>query len=219
MNKLLTSIIATVFVAGAANAATVVNGSFEMDPGVAGNFGGDFSTLPTTDSRTWDVWDGLPGWTVHSGSGIEIQTERTLGFSPQDGDRYVELDSHPGPNSNTTIYQDILFEAGYYELSFWYSPRTTNAGSNGIGFGVDGIFESLVSGPSGVYPRRTWTEVTYHFEVASDTTQRLFFGATGRQDTLGGFIDNVSISEIPVPASALLLLGGLFGLGMMRRKS
>ncbi len=79
---------------GTAQAATVVNGSFEDTPGFSG-------------SRTWQVYNSIDGWSTTSGAGIEIQSNATLGgIDAQDGDKYVELDSH-GSDSNSMMSQDI----------------------------------------------------------------------------------------------------------------
>lgn len=74
------------------SAVTVLNGSFESDPGVKsqGANGGShgrgrtFSKLPNTGS-SWGIWtSGVEGWTS-SKHGIEFQTQRTLGLKPAEG--------------------------------------------------------------------------------------------------------------------------------------
>jgi hypothetical protein len=115
--------------ASAGSASTVVNGSFED---VSGG-----SVL--LNNGSWVVYDTLPGWTTIDGNGIEVQTNPTLGsIDAQDGNRYVELDSHPGGNSNSTMRQQISLGVGEYRLSFFYSPRTTDASTNGIFYTADG---------------------------------------------------------------------------------
>ena len=203
------------------SAATVVNGSFELAPRDRGTFGADFASM-NDRGRSWDVWMSLPGWHTGSGSGIEVQTDRTLRLiDAQDGDHYVELDSHGG-SSNSSMYQDIFLTTGTYELSFFYSPRTRNPRSNGIGYSVTGNSETLLSdavtGPNRDIRRRVWTEITDRFSVRADGMVRLSFSARGREDTLGGFIDNVSIAPVPLPAAGWMLLAGMVGLGAMRAR-
>ena len=190
---------------GATQAATVTNGSFENTPGFNG-------------SRNWQVYNSIDGWSTDSGAGIEIQSNATLGgIDAQDGDKYVELDSH-GKNSNSKMSQSIYFDAGSYKLSFYYAPRIANSNSNGIEFSVGDFLLDSVSGPNGEHPRLAWTLVQRVFNVDIAGSYDLSFAATGKQDTLGGLIDNVSVAAVPLPASALLLLGGLGAFGAMRRK-
>lgn len=192
---------AAVTIAGAAHAATVVNGSFEDTPDMGG--------------KSWRVFDSIDGWNTTSGAGIEIQSGVVM--ASQDGSNHVELDSH-GSGSNSTMAQSIFFKEGTYRLSFYYAPRTNNATSNGIQFAVGDYLLGSVSGPDGTYARKQWSLVQADFEVTTGGYYDLSFSATGRQDTYGGLIDNVSLSEVPLPASAMLLLGGLAGFGALRRK-
>lgn len=222
MYKFLMTTATCAFVcATSASAATVVNGSFEASTDVVGLVNGNrFDDLAgSTRGSSWDVWNSLDGW-ASQGAGIEIQTNGTLGFiDAQDGDHYVELASHGLSDSNSLMSQILDFSAGSYLLSFYYSPRTNIVGENGINFGIEGVFEDTVSGPSDARRRGEWSEVTYQFTIDEDVTTGLFFSAVdGGSSTLGGLIDNVSISEVPLPASAALLLAGLGGLVAMRRK-
>jgi hypothetical protein len=89
--------------------------------------------------------------------------------------------------------------------------------SEAISGGLD-LTYGQVSGPSGTYPRTVWTEVVATFTVATAGLFNLDFGATGRADTYGGLIDNVSIAPVPLPAGAVLLLTALGGLAVARKR-
>ena len=75
--------------AGAASASTIVqNGSFE-------------DGSPGLTSPNWGIYGGgLPGWTTTNG-GVEVQTAGTLGLTPYDGNKYIEMDGY----TNYTISQ------------------------------------------------------------------------------------------------------------------
>ena len=76
-----------------------------------------------------------------------------------------------------------------------------------------------MSGASFGVQRGTWTEIVARFTVGTDGLYALQFGATGTADTLGGLIDNVSISAVPLPAAGWMLLAGLGGIAMVRRRA
>jgi hypothetical protein len=200
--------------------STVLNGSFESDPGVKsqGANGGShgrgatFGTMPSS-GRSWGIWnDGVEGWTTGR-QGVEFQTQRTLGLKPADGLYYVELDTR----RNSRISQDIFLTVGRYELSFAYSPRTKRRNDNGVSYGIAGL-SGVVTGPNAEFPRREWNYVTEVFNVTSDDIYTLTFAATGHSNSLGGFIDDVSVSTVPVPAGMLLMGTALAGLGALRRR-
>lgn len=206
----------------AAGAATVQNGSFEIDPGVksqgVGNHGkgSTFADMPTS-GNSWGIWqDAYPGWDTDDVNGIEIQTKRTLGLTPYEGDYYAELDSR----NNSSIMQDLMLSAGKYILSFAYAPRTNDANTNGIKFGVEGVFEDVITGPTADILKKQWTLVTTEFTVAQAGSYSLFFKADGHSNSYGGLIDDIALTPapVPLPAAGLLLLGGLGGLAAMRRK-
>jgi hypothetical protein len=210
----------------AASAATVVNGSFEQDPGTKGLNGSTFANLAAPGGASWDIFTALPGWTKGSvGAGIEIQTAETLTtINAQDGQHYVELDS----NNNSSMQQTINFDStGSYLLSFFYSPRDQNAASNVIDYS---LFDALspfttvlagsVTGPGSVPLTAvgTWTQITAMFVITKTGDYNLRFAAGGTNNSLGGFIDNVSIAAVPVPAAGFLLFGALGGLAALRRR-
>lgn len=195
----------------------ITNGSFE-EPEVSG---------------AWRVYqdDEIAGWTVQGGAGAEIQTNSVGSvLDTPFGTQYLELDSDTGNGgtnnpTNSSIGQELDLAAGTYKFSFWYSPRTNSADDNDIRFtltdfdGPDSIFDYVVKGPSNTYPRGEWTKVETTFTLTdTDNPYLLVFSAEGTENTLGGLVDNVHLSQIPVPASGLLLVAGIGGFAAMRAR-
>lgn len=215
----LGSAVAAVVLAGAtcAGAATIVqNGSFEQDPGVAGNNGKTYAEIAAGVGGGWDIYNALPGWSTDI-DGVEVQTKHTIPLTPYDGDYYVELDT----TRNSGISQDVTLGVGKYLMSFAYSPRIGSQTTNAVDFGIDGLFFDVVNGP-GVAPLNAvvgqWSLVTYAFNVTTAGQYTMFFDAASRSDSLGGFIDDIKIASVPVPAAGFLLFGALGGLAALRRR-
>lgn len=202
-------------VATSANANLIANGSFETP---------DIDTTPgSAGGSGWQVYSGgeVVGWDLAWGAGIEIQKSGTV-VTAQHGNQYVELDSH-GSSSNSAMFQTVngLSVGAEYLLSFWYQPRTSNGrNDNGIDVFVgEYLNEVVVLNIDDVVstPGSDWTEYTYLF-TATNTLMSMGFEAVGMQNTLGGFIDNVSLVAVPEPGTLALLGLGLAGLGFVRRK-
>lgn len=213
-------------IAGPATAVSVINGDFETVDSRTGTFGGSLDQLATS-GRSWDVFQTIPGWFTADGAGIEVQTNRTLrSIDAHSGQHYVELDSH-GLNSNSSMGQWLALEQGAYELSFWYSPRTKDVNTNGIEFDVvsagSSLANGLVTGPSTSNGTSVgnWTQFKTLFVVEDKFAKPtlITFTANGTENTLGGFIDDVEISAVPLPASVLLMFMALAGLYYTGRKT
>ena len=119
--------------------------------------------------------------------------------------------------------QDIVLDAGRYLLEFYYSPRNSDVGSNGISYEVNNgtVLAGSVTGPSATTSVGVWTLISDIFQIGADGTPvTLAFSATGTANTLGGFIDNIKITPVPLPAGLPLFLGGLGLMGWLgwRRK-
>ncbi len=237
--KTLAAAVAFSAVSSVASAATLINGNFEdTSSSVPGNgliHGQALADLATAPGSSWDVYTELVGWQSTIGPGIEVQTNRTLSTidSQGGGQHYIELDSHPSGGSNSNMFQDLVLDAGNYIFSFFYSPRDSRVDSNGIkyfadvtgGTGVSGLVIGPDAGPP-VTAVGVWTQITAEFSVlANDTAVRLGFQADGTENTYGGFIDSVSLNAspdnappIPLPAGGWLLVTGLVGLGVAKRR-
>ncbi|HOY23754.1 MAG TPA: DUF642 domain-containing protein [Cellvibrio sp.] len=195
-------------VASLANANLIVNGSFEDNI--------------VTNSSTWGVYNSINGWSTLSGAGIEIQ--RNTIVTAQDGKQYVELDSH----NNSSMFQQLtgLSVGESYLLSFWYHARTNNASNdNGIdvswGTSAPGDLQLAIANETVQSTNNMWVEKTLSL-FADQSTMYLTFAATGLNNSLGGFIDNVSLTKVAsVPeSSGLVLFGlGLMGLIAVRRRT
>lgn len=210
-----TSVFLMAFAGGAATAATVMNGSFEMDAGTGIVNGNDFNSMPgASGNNSWDIFNPVPGWTITGSNGLELQTANTIPLTPFDGDYYAELDG----TQNTTINQDILLGTGWHNLSFAYSPRDTSITTNMVSFGISTLFGDTINGPTAGVPQGVWTVVSRNFEVQTAGTYSLFFDGATESDSIGGFIDAVRVDPVPLPAAGFLLIGALGGLAAMRRR-
>lgn len=219
MNKLTLGAaitVAALAVAPFASAATIVqNGSFEVDPGVAGDRGLTYTGIAAGTGGGWDIYDSLPDWAADT-DGVEVQTKHTIPLTPFDGDYYVELDT----TKNSGISQTITLGIGKYLMSFAYSPRMVSKTTNAISYGIDDLFADVVNGPGGVLGTVVgkWTVITQEFVVTTAGEYSMFFDAASKSDSRGGFVDNIQVAAVPVPAAGFLLFGALGGLAALRRR-
>ncbi|MEM7171442.1 MAG: tandem-95 repeat protein, partial [Pseudomonadota bacterium] len=180
-----TTATTNVTVSAQADTPSLDVGSETLGPNMAQN-GGLEADTGLTGSR-WGVFDEVDGWKLSTGSGIEIQRNTVMDAS--EGNQYIELDSH----NNSGIYQDIdTHSGGAYQISFDYSPRPgVSSDSNIVEVLWDGEVIDQVTGNSA-----GWQTLTYEVSGGEGDLSRIEFRAGGRSDSLGGFIDNISIKEV-----------------------
>lgn len=199
--KLTLSLIATLVAAGTTLADNII-------------INGDFELPAVTDSHNWDIFTSIPGWQLCRGPSMELQ-RGVRGWDPAGGAQHLELDSDidgpggslQGEDASSAIYQDLATEAGrFYELTFAFSPRPGVA-DNTLEILWDGsIIDTLTASGAGL-SNTDWEYYTYDLSASSDLT-RLEFGDRSVSDSLGTFIDDVSVRVVPEPASLLLLFSG-----------
>lgn len=126
-----------------------------------------------------------------------------------------------GTNSNGTIVTSsgFLFEAfKTYELSFQLGNNVNPNGNNGIVFGLLGMsgFNQTISNLSNLNSNVTQF-VTYRFTSMSNFAAPLFFTTTGVADSSGAIVDNVTLTEVPEPATLGLIGLALIALSRFKR--
>jgi hypothetical protein len=137
------------------------------------------------------------------------------------GNQYIELDSHPTPGNSGMKSNDLHLTVGWYEMEFYYIPRTDDSNDNGIRYGLDGLFYEQVDGTRP--PTNDWIKVSKTFQVTEPRDYYVFFLAYGDYgtsggNTLGGFIDTASLTSVPEPGTILFLGLGLVVVAGVRRR-
>lgn len=205
-----------------ATALPLINGNFD-ETSYSSPYLGKINhiALEAMEEGQWDVYDSIDGWEAGANdAGIEIQYNTVVqSHSPN---FYVELDSHGGQYTNSSMTQEVYLDSGIYDLSFWYRARTETAGDNGISFSL-GNFSGSVDGVKSDFT--DWTEYIYSITIDFEGLYNLTFAATGIDNSLGGFIDDVKLAQgstssepVPEPATFILLSLGLAGFAGTRKK-
>ncbi len=174
----------------------IVNGGFE-------------NPEPTENGGTWQVYpDGtFTNWDVVSGSGLEIQENAVSGATAHGGNQLAELDSHVPGLPNSAIEQKIATVPGQkYRLTFYHSPRPNNNPNtdNAIDLSVlvtstSGVMVSATVGLPSSGATTNWTEHVYDFTALDSQTTVRFTDAGSEPDTLGGYLDDVSVMMLDCP--------------------
>ena len=199
--------VVTLALAGAALAAA--------SPAVAQGFFNDWESTDFGDSPGFVIQPSYEGWTTTAGpgTGIEIQYNGVAG-TPLSGENLVEIDS----NGNYSMSRDIT-DAGSYIFSFFYSDRPgVGAGSNGLSVLLNGDTILTVLGGDGGADT-VWTPYSVSFTATAGSV--ITFSADGTSDSLGGYLDDVSLAMVPEPATWGLMIGGIGAIGgtLRRRKA
>ena len=193
--------VAALAVAGSASAATIVlQSTFES---------------PVITSGSYTIVGSADGWTAGAGTaGIEIQNNVAGAPAANGGLKFVELDS----TANSSMYYTFSY-TGRVDLSFLYSPRpNVSADSNGISILLNGqLLNPPLTVTGGPLQQTQWQTYGANFSVNSGDI--LSFSAVGTNDSLGGYVDNITISAVPEPATWAMMIIGFASAGLMVRSA
>lgn len=167
---------------------------------------GDFETGDTTG---WTLTNGGPFDAVcASGASIGASTCIT-----QSGNFAMSFGLFGGVSS---LSQTLNTQAGHtYSLSFWLAndnPANTNTETFAVSWNGTPVFSLPSPQPTFGYTQQVIVNLT-----ATSSTTVLKFSA--QHDPAQWFLDNVSVSETPEPATGAVMGLALVALGLARRKA
>ncbi|MFK7753260.1 MAG: DUF642 domain-containing protein [Sedimentitalea sp.] len=202
-------VAAATTLAGAAGAATIVNGSFE-DKAVAAN-----------TFRTYDTsFNEMTGWTIEAGS-VDVAAENF--WEASDGVQSVDLIGNTGLTSPTVISQTItgLVIGQEYNISFDLAGSPGNVYTMTASMGMTAQTYDFDATMTSFANMGYVTEVLNF--VAGDVTGLLSFSARVTNCCKGPVLDNVriapvTVAAVPLPAGGVLLAGALGGIMIARRR-
>jgi hypothetical protein len=186
------------------------------------------------NSNTADTYNGTPaGWTLFSGSLDIIGAGGGYDWYPGNG-AYIDLDGSSGASGQSTYFETTAtfnLAPGNYTFSFDYGINHNDGADSDtimVGYFDPSVQFGVVLGEVDAnaldHTADTllhFTSIPYHLADAVVGATFIIFGSSsGDSDQSGGIIDNFSVSavsDVPVPAAALLMLSGLGGLGGMSR--
>jgi hypothetical protein len=136
----------------------------------------------------WEVRNELPGWSLVSGPGIELQ--QGVAGAPSEGRQHIELDSH----GSSAIGQQVTTEAGIrYRLRLSFRGREgTLPTDNVIRVSWNGT-QAAVWGP--VDPSLPWKSYETTIEGRAGTSQLEIFDL-GVSNSSGSYLDDVSLQRL-----------------------
>ena len=142
-----------------------------------------------TSGLEWTVEPTIPPWDEGVPKGLELQRI----WLPHSGDQYAELDAY----DPVRIHQELLTTStkGSYTLTYACSPRP-GVLENKIEVWWDGSKIAEHSADGSGNSNTVWTVETHTGLVPNESgTTRLEFIETGPDDTLGMFLDSVSVVQ------------------------
>jgi len=173
----------------------IVNGSFEEH--IVGG--------------SWNLFEDIPGWTLESGPGIELQ-RGVGGWDAADGEQWLELDADQnGPGGgffqgevgSSSISQEVFTVLGqYYMLSLSFAARPGVEDNRlVVNWNHETIIDVTASGIG--HSNNNWEEISFLIE-GTGMPSRLMIGDASVDDTLGTYVDAIQLVAVPGPASILL---------------
>ncbi|AHF92452.1 PEP-CTERM motif protein [Opitutaceae bacterium TAV1] len=199
--------------AGAQN--LIVNGSFEEGV-LTASF---YNLLPGDSADAENSTNWLVGWNFggegYTGSGLNVITHRQS-TNASDGNQVVALQRDAGP-----LWQEVTLEAGVtYKLSFDVLRLIVNSNS-AISYKLS-VYSDTETVIDVIYPLQlaanVWDTSEYVF-TAEESNTYIFSIAHYGVGTAALWLDNVSLTAVPEPATYTALFGaGAIALAFWQKK-
>lgn len=207
MKNLFTAIVvAGMLGASGVAAATITNGSFEEPVAPVGGF------------ATYNPGSGsLTGWTI---SGASIDHIGAGFWQASDGVQSVDMNGSRGAASLSQMVTGLAVGTAYTLLFDMAGNPSGPPAVKSVDVMMGGASDSFTFDITG-HSKQDMGWVTYSLNfVAGATSELLMFKSTTTECCWGPALDNVriEISPVPVPAGGLLLVSGLAGLALSRRR-
>jgi len=216
----------------------LVNGSFE-EPVVPGTS----SCGPYSNCLGFNVGDNISGWTVVGKGGApgasvvmslgsnytepdNSGNNATLHFYPVHGVQAIDLTGEGNQGLTNGIKQSVTTIAGDpYELSFFvghqYDQAPGYAGASSVVLYINGVAIETLTNPNDTPENVNWLQFVYDFTAPTNFTTIAFLNGTNVGNNYAG-LDNVVFHPlnitVPEPGTLALLLAGLGGLTVVRRR-
>lgn len=174
-------------------ASIVTNGGFEA---------------PQLSSGSFQLPSSIPGWTIETGPSFEVQNN--IAGSPFEGNQFIELDS----SGVTKFYQNLITEVGQqYLLTFAFSPRP-GVPDNRLNVEWGGSLVASLSANGLGLSNTSWTTYSTLLTATNNVTRLSFGNLNELSNSLGSYLDAVSVTSVPAPVPTPALLPGLIGMGV-----
>jgi hypothetical protein len=173
-----------------------------------------------SESNTGSIlnYNSFANWDVTNGT-VDLKKTGEYGITCYNSSYCVDLDGSTLNAGVLTSKQE--FDEGYYQVSFAFSGNQRGNYISGSSNQSDEFIVEFTDGVNVVlHEVITYTQgwMVFTGGFALDDLAKLQFRVLGG-DNQGVVLDNVSISEVPVPAAAFLFAPALLGLFGLRRKS
>lgn len=188
------------------------------------NYGTNTDTVLNWDQPSTTIWD------VTSGT-VDLVQSGDFGITCHSGSGCIDLD---GSTQNAGILSTItsspfsLVAGQAYSLATWLSGSQVFNGPDGnepneVQFGIKRTLDNVTLASLLVGPLNwndPWALHALTYTPTQNESVRIFFTSlSGSDDNVGAVMDDASLTAVPLPAAAWLLLSGLIGFGAIARRS